>query len=63
MEVQVKSRYRHKEQPAIIYPMADGSVKVVYKEPQRAITTGQAGVFYDGDIVVGGGTIYKLKEQ
>lgn len=61
MEVQVKSRYRHKEQPAIIYPMDNGNVKVVYKEPQRAITTGQAGVFYNDDIVVGGGTIYKLE--
>ena len=38
-----------------IYP--DGRVKVVFEKPQRAVTSGQAVVFYDGDIVVGGGTI------
>lgn len=63
MEVYVKSRYRHKEQKATIYPIDNSNVKVVYDEPQRAITTGQAAVFYDGDIVVGGGTIYKLAEE
>ncbi len=50
-------RYRHQEAPALVTPLADGRVKVEFEEPQRAITPGQAVVFYDGDIVVGGGWI------
>ncbi|MCR4650913.1 MAG: tRNA 2-thiouridine(34) synthase MnmA [Lachnospiraceae bacterium] len=50
-------RYRHKEQPAVVYPQADGSVKIIFEEPQRAITSGQAVVLYDGDTVLGGGRI------
>ena len=38
-------------------PLADGKIKVTFDEPQRAITPGQAVVFYDGDYVVGGGII------
>lgn len=56
MRVQVKARYRHAAQPAIIYPEGD-CIRVVFDQPQRAITPGQAAVFYDGDVVVGGGTI------
>ena len=52
-----KVRYRQKEQPATAYPQQDGTVKIVFDEPQRAITPGQAVVLYDGDYVVGGGTI------
>jgi len=52
-----KIRYRHKEQPATAYPQADGSVKLVFEQPQRAITPGQAVVLYDGDTVLGGGRI------
>ena len=50
-------RYRHKEAPATIYPEQDGSVRIVFDEPQRAITPGQAAVVYYEDIVVGGGRI------
>jgi tRNA-specific 2-thiouridylase len=50
-------RYRHKDAPATITPLADDRVSVVFDEPQSAITPGQAVVFYDGDIVVGGGWI------
>lgn len=50
-------RYRHKEAPATIYPEKDGSVRIVFDEPQRAITPGQAAVVYYEDIVVGGGRI------
>ena len=57
MEVLAKIRYRHKEQPAVIYPEPDGTVRVVFRKPQRAVTPGQAVVFYDGEYVVGGGTI------
>jgi len=57
MDVTAKIRYKHKEQPATLYPAQDGTVRVVFQEPQRAITPGQAVVFYDGDYVVGGGRI------
>jgi tRNA-specific 2-thiouridylase len=52
-----KTRYRMKEQPCTVYPQPDGSVRVEFDEPQRAITPGQRVVFYDGDIVIGGGVI------
>ncbi|MFH1016989.1 MAG: tRNA 2-thiouridine(34) synthase MnmA [Pseudomonadota bacterium] len=50
-------RYRHPESPAVITPMENGSVHVKFDEPQRAVTPGQAVVFYDGDRVLGGGII------
>ncbi len=56
MRVKAKLRYRHTEQDAWVYPEDDG-VRVVFDEAQRAPTPGQAVVFYDGDIVVGGGKI------
>ena len=52
-----KIRYRQKEQPAEIIKDGENKVHVVFDEPQRAITSGQAAVFYDSDIVIGGGTI------
>lgn len=57
VKCQAKIRYRQPEQPAIAYPMLDGTVKVTFERPQRAITSGQAVVLYDGDIVLGGGRI------
>lgn len=57
MRVGAKIRYSSKESPATIYVLDNDKVRVVFDEPQRAITPGQAVVFYDGDIVVGGGTI------
>ncbi|MCX7922899.1 MAG: tRNA 2-thiouridine(34) synthase MnmA [Clostridia bacterium] len=59
MRVKAKIRYSAKEADATVYPIDNGQVKVVFDSPQRAITPGQAVVFYDGDIVVGGGTIEK----
>lgn len=53
----VKVRYRHEPAPATIYPLPDSCVRIVFDEPQRAITPGQATIFYDGDEVVGGGWI------
>ena len=58
-EIKCKARVRYnmKEQPATVYQLDDGRVKIVFDELQRAITKGQAAVLYDGDTVVGGGTI------
>lgn len=52
-----KIRYRHKEQPATAKVIDEGHVLVTFDEPQRAITPGQSAVFYDGDVVLGGGII------
>ena len=52
-----KIRYRHAEAPATAYPQEDGGVYIRFDEPQRAATPGQAAVLYDGDAVLGGGTI------
>ena len=57
MKVKAKVRYKQKETDAVITPLDDGKVSVKFETPQRAIAPGQAVVFYDGDIVVGGGTI------
>ena len=56
-----KARSRMVEQPATVYPLEDGRAKVVFDEPQRALTTGQAVVLYDGDAVLGGGTIIEIE--
>lgn len=52
-----KIRYRHKEQPCTVTQPEDDLLKVVFDEPQRAITPGQSVVLYDGDVVLGGGVI------
>ena len=57
IRVKAKTRSRMIEQPATVYPEENGYCRVVFDEPQRAITPGQAVVLYDGDLVVGGGTI------
>jgi tRNA-specific 2-thiouridylase len=57
MRVTAKPRYRAKEAAAKAWVLPDGTVKVVFDEPQRALTCGQAVVLYDGERVAGGGTI------
>lgn len=57
LRCKAKARSRMAEQNATVYPMENGFAKVVFDEPQRAITPGQAVVLYDGDTVLGGGTI------
>ena len=57
LELKAKVRYRAKEADCTVIPIENKKVKVIFKEPQRAITPGQSVVFYDGDIVVGGGKI------
>ena len=60
MRVMAKARYRHTPQPATVYPEEGGIAKVVFDEPQRAITPGQTVALYEGDMVVGGGIITKV---
>ena len=52
-----KIRYNMKEQPCTIVPISNEQIKIVFDEPQRAITKGQSAVVYDGDYVIGGGII------
>ncbi len=56
-----KARSRMTEQPATLYPMENGTVKVIFDQPQRAVTAGQSVVFYEGDLVLGGGRITKTE--
>jgi tRNA-specific 2-thiouridylase len=60
MRVTAKIRHRHEPAPAVLEHAANGEVRVTFDQPQRAITPGQAVVFYDGDIVVGGGWITEV---
>ena len=57
IHVMTKTRYSAKEYPSKIYQNEDGTIEVIFDEPQRAITPGQSAVFYIDDIVVGGGKI------
>jgi tRNA-specific 2-thiouridylase len=59
VRAEVRVRYRHTAAPATLTPLEDNRVRVEFDEPQRAITPGQATVFYRGDEVVGGGWIVK----
>lgn len=54
-----KIRYRSKAVKAMVIPVGEGRIKVIFEEPQRAITPGQSVVFYDNDVLVGGGIIEK----
>jgi tRNA-uridine 2-sulfurtransferase len=58
VRAQVKIRNKHTAAPATLHATADPtSVEVVFEEPQRAVTPGQGAVFYDGELVLGGGWI------
>ncbi len=59
IRAEVSVRYRHTPASATITPLNNGRVRVTFDEPQRAITPGQATVFYSGDEVLGGGWIVK----
>ncbi len=62
LRVYARTRYSAKEAPATVTVCDDGRVEVLFDRPQRAITTGQAVVLYDGDEVVGGGTIVAVED-
>jgi tRNA-specific 2-thiouridylase len=56
LRAEVKIRNKHTAAPAMIVPGAEaGRIEVRFDEPQRAVTPGQAAVFYQGDLVLGGG--------
>lgn len=57
IRVHAKIRHRHEPAPAAVAPARNGEALVTFDDPQRAITPGQAVVFYDGDLVIGGGWI------
>lgn len=57
MKVKARVRYNQSEQPATVEQMDDNTLHILFEEPQRAISKGQAVVLYDGEYVVGGGTI------
>lgn len=57
MRVKARVRYNQSEQPATVEQIDSNTIHVVFDEPQRAISKGQAVVLYDGEYVVGGGTI------
>lgn len=59
VRAEVKVRYRHEPAMATIYPLQDAHARIVFDEPQRAITPGQATIFYNGEEVVGGGWIVR----
>ncbi|KLV10769.1 MULTISPECIES: tRNA 2-thiouridine(34) synthase MnmA [Photobacterium] len=55
----VKTRYRQQDIPCTVIPVDDETIKVIFDEPQIAVTPGQSAVFYDGEICLGGGIIEK----
>ncbi|MER3431315.1 MAG: tRNA 2-thiouridine(34) synthase MnmA [Blastocatellia bacterium] len=59
IRAEVKIRYRHDPASATIFPLAGGKARISFDTPQRAITPGQAAIFYRGDEVLGGGWIAK----
>src|SRR5205085_7776566 len=59
VHAEVRVRYRHTAAPATITPSGNQRAGIVFAEPQRAITPGQASVFYRGDEVLGGGWIVR----
>jgi len=61
--VKVKIRSAHKEVESVISPYENGEVKVTFSIPQEAITPGQSAVFYDNDVVIGGGTIKTIIQE
>ena len=57
LRVNARARYNQREQPATVEQTGTDELRVEFDEPQRALTGGQSVVLYDGDIIIGGGTI------
>lgn len=58
LRVEVKIRYKAAAQSGTLYPMAEpGKIKVYFDSPQWGVTPGQSAVYYDGDLLIGGGVI------
>ena len=57
MHIGCKFRYRQKDNDVTLHMIDDTTVELIYDEPYKAVTTGQAAVFYDGDVCLGGGII------
>ena len=57
LSAMVKARYQAPPAPAVLHPLENGSIRVQFETPQRSVTPGQAAVFYQNDLVLGGGTI------
>jgi tRNA-specific 2-thiouridylase len=53
----VKTRYRQTDIPCTVIPVDDNTIKVMFDEPQVAVTPGQSAVFYQGEVCLGGGII------
>ena len=60
IKVNTKIRYSSKEVPSTVYKIDENTVRVVFDEAVRGATPGQSAVFYDEDIVVGGGKIWQI---
>ena len=60
LRVTARTRYRQREQPAVVRALSCGRIELVFDAPQRAVTPGQAVVLYDGELVLGGGTIERV---
>lgn len=58
----VRTRYHQQEADGTVYPLSDGQVRIVFDKAQRAITPGQAAVLYQGELVLGGGTICAVSD-
>jgi len=63
MRVKARIRYLHREAGVTVTPLGENKVQVKFEEPQMAITPGQAVVFYDGDTVIGGGSIDEARQE
>jgi tRNA-specific 2-thiouridylase len=63
VRAEVRVRYRHTCAAATITPLENQRARIVFDEPQRAITPGQGSVFYRGDEVIGGGWIVRSSRQ
>jgi tRNA-specific 2-thiouridylase len=62
LPVQAKIRYKHREAKAVLISLEKNQVRLDFEKPQRAVAPGQSAVFYDGDIVVGGGIIESAED-